>query len=188
MTPESAPAPSRRSRAYLFLCSAVTLIGAGLVWYSQTLAFAWDEGFHLLCAQLISFGRRPYVDFAFCQTPLNAYWNALWLTIFGQTWRVPHAAAALCTGGAVLLMADYVFERLPVPRWRLAVALVAAVLFGLNIAVVDFGTLGQAYGLCLLLIAAAFRFAVAGVDRSSPALAAAAGLASGAAAWPPTAS
>ena len=182
MTPESAPAPSRRSRAYLFLCSAVTLIGAGLVWYSQTLSFAWDEGFHLLCAQLISFGRRPYVDFAFCQTPLNAYWNALWLTIFGQTWRVPHAAAALCTGGAVLLMADYLFERLPIPRWRLAVALVAAVLFGLNIAVVDFGTLGQAYGLCLLLIAAAFRCAVAGVDRSSPALAAAAGLASGAAA------
>jgi uncharacterized membrane protein len=177
MTPESAPAPSRRSRAYLFLCSAVTLIGAGLVWYSQTLSFAWDEGFHLLCAQLISFGRRPYVDFAFCQTPLNAYWNALWLTIFGQTWRVPHAAAALCTGGAVLLMADYLFERLPIPRWRLA-----AVLFGLNIAVVDFGTLGQAYGLCLLLIAAAFRCAVAGVDRSSPALAAAAGLASGAAA------
>jgi len=182
MTPESAPAPSRRSRAYLFLCSAVTLIGAGLVWYSQTLSFAWDEGFHLLCAQLISFGRRPYVDFAFCQTPLNAYWNALWLTIFGQTWRVPHAAAALCTGGAVLLMADYLFERLPIPRWRLAVALVAAVLFGLNIAVVDFGTLGQAYGLCLLLIAAAFRCAVAGVDRSSPALAAAACLASGAAA------
>ena len=35
---------------------------------------------------------------------------------------------------------------------------------------------------CLLLIAAAFRCAVAGVDRSSPALAAAAGLASGAAA------
>lgn len=182
MTPEPAPAPSRRSRAYLFLCSVVTLIAAGLVWYSQTMAFAWDEGFHVLCAQLISIGRRPYVDFAFCQTPLNSYWNALWLTIFGQTWRAPHAAAAVCTAGAVLLMADYVFERLPIPRWRLAVALVAAVLFGLNIAIVDFGTVGQAYGLCLLLIVAAFRFSVAGVDRSSPALAAAAGLASGAAA------
>jgi 4-amino-4-deoxy-L-arabinose transferase-like glycosyltransferase len=182
MTPEPARAPARRSRAYLFLCSAVTLIAAGLVWYSQTMAFAWDEGFHMLCAQLIAAGRRPYVDFAFCQTPLNAYWNALWLTIFGQTWRVPHAIAAVCVAGAVLLMADYVFERVPVPRWRLAAALVAALLFGLNIAVVDYGTLGQAYGLCLLLIAAAFRFSVAGVDRSSPALAAAAGLASGAAA------
>jgi hypothetical protein len=182
MTVEPTPAPSRRSRAYLFLCSAVTLIGAGLVWYSQTLAFAWDEGFHLLCAQLISAGRRPFVDFAFCQTPLNAYWNALWLTICGQTWRTPHAVAAVCVAGAVLLLADYLFERLPVPRWRLAVALVAAVLFGLNIAIVDFGTLGQAYGLCLLLIVAAFRFSVVGVARSSPALAAAAGLASGAAA------
>ena len=182
MNPEPAPVPSRRSRAYLFLCSAATLIAAGLVWYSQTMAFAWDEGFHLLCAQLIAVGRRPYVDFAFCQTPLNSYWNALWMTLFSPTWRTPHAAAAVCVAGAVLLMADYLFERFPVPRWRLATALVGAVLFGLNIAVVDFGTVGQAYGLCLLLIVAAFRFSVAGVDHSSPGLAAAAGLASGAAA------
>jgi 4-amino-4-deoxy-L-arabinose transferase-like glycosyltransferase len=174
--------PIRRTRAYLFLCSVATLIAAGLVWYSQTMSFAWDEGFHLLCAQLISFGRRPYVDFAFCQTPLNSYWNALWLTLFGQTWRPPHAAAALCTAGAVLLIADYLFERFPAPRWRLAAALVAAALFGLNIQVVDFGTLGQAYGLCLFLSVAAFRFSVASVDRPGLGLPAAAGLASGGAA------
>ncbi|MGO9239496.1 MAG: hypothetical protein ACLQBJ_01705 [Bryobacteraceae bacterium] len=182
MHPESATAPPRRSRAYLYLLSAVGLITAGLVWYSQTMAFAWDEGFHLLCAQLIKAGLRPYIDFMFSQAPLNAYWNAFWMTLFGETWRPAHAVAALCVGGAVLLTADYLFERLPVPRWRLAAALVGAVLVGLNVQVVDFGTVGQAYGVCLLLSVAAFRLAVASVDRRSAALAAAAGLASGAAA------
>ncbi|MGD0580079.1 MAG: hypothetical protein ABSC08_14250 [Bryobacteraceae bacterium] len=182
MTPDLESGPTRCSRAYLFLCAFVTLIAAGLVWYSQTMAFAWDEGFHLLCAQLIKAGRRPYIDFAFSQTPLNAYWNAFWMTLFGETWRTAHAVAALCAAGAVLLTADYLFERMPVPRWRLAVALAAAVLFGMNVAVVQFGTVGQAYGLCLLLIVAAFRFAVASVDRPGLAQVAAAGLASGAAA------
>lgn len=181
MTPEPATAPARRSRPYLSLLSAVTLITAGLVWYSQTMAFAWDEGFHLLCAQLIKAGQRPYIDFAFSQAPLNAYWNAFWMALFGETWRTAHAVAALCVAVAVLLTADYLFERLPVPRWRLAAALVAAVLFGLNVQVVDFGTIGQAYGLCLLLSVAAYRFAVVSVDRPAPVLAAAAGLASGAA-------
>src|SRR5208337_4901534 len=126
MNPEPATAPSRRSRAYLYLVSAVGLITAGLVWYSETMAFAWDEGFHLLCAQLIRAGLRPYIDFMFSQAPLNAYWNAFWMTLFGETWRPAHAVAAVCVGGAVLLTADYLFERLPVPRWRLAAALVGA--------------------------------------------------------------
>ena len=34
----------------------LTLLSAGLVIYSQTMAFVWDEGFHLVAAQLISWG------------------------------------------------------------------------------------------------------------------------------------
>src|ERR1035441_953555 len=54
------------------------LLTAGLAVYAQTLAFAWDEGFHLLAAQLIKAGKTPYLDFFFPQAPLNAYWNAAW--------------------------------------------------------------------------------------------------------------
>src|SRR5580698_9263833 len=60
----------------LLLLIAAGVLGAGLMIYSQTVAFTGDEGFHLLAAQLIDSGKRPYIDFCFPQTPLNAYWNA----------------------------------------------------------------------------------------------------------------
>src|SRR5215467_11313721 len=81
------------TKPFLWLCGIISLLAACLLAYSQTSAFAWDEGFHLLAAQLIKSGRRPYLDFCFPQTPLNAYWNALWMTVFGESWRTAHAVA-----------------------------------------------------------------------------------------------
>ncbi len=46
---------------------AAALLTAALAVYAQTLAFAWDEGFHLLAAQLIDAGKTPYLDFFFPQ-------------------------------------------------------------------------------------------------------------------------
>src|SRR5580698_10781933 len=100
MTEEQAGA-SRRQRSWFLLAGVVSLLGAGLLIYSQTEAFAWDEGFHLLTAQLITRGKQPYLDFNFSQTPLNAWWNALWMLLFGQTWRTAHAVAAVVTTGAI---------------------------------------------------------------------------------------
>jgi hypothetical protein len=172
----------RRSGSFLQLCAFVALILAGLIFYSQTWSFAWDEGFHLLAAQLIDAGKRPWIDFCFPQTPLNAYWNAAWMRVFGQSWRVTHAIAALLTGGAALLTADFIFVRFPVPRWRLAAALAGAFLVGWNFDVVGFATAGQAYGICLFLIVAAFRMTLVAVERKSAALSAGAGFLAGAAA------
>ncbi|MEP6539341.1 MAG: hypothetical protein ABJF23_28650 [Bryobacteraceae bacterium] len=179
MTNDSA---NRGQGLYFLLCGAVLAIGAGLVLYSQTAAFAWDEGFHLLAAQLIKAGKRPYLDFVFSQTPLNAYWNAAWMRVFGESWRTAHAVAAVCTTAAVMLIADFVFTHFPVPRWRFAAALAAACAMGMNVLIVDFGTIGQAYGLCLLLITAAFRTSIVAAQRRSSAPAALAGLLAGAAA------
>lgn len=140
------------------------------------MAFAYDEGFHLLTAQLIKAGKRPYLDFFFPQTPLNAYWNAFWFTLFGDTWRVAHAASILLVAGSVMLTADYLYRRFPVPEWRFAAALASVCLVGLNEAVVQFG-LAQAYGMCMFLILVGFRFSVASVERTSPITAFLAGLA-----------
>jgi len=96
LSPSMEPVSDRR-RTSAVLFSALGLLTAGLVAYSQTKAFAWDEGFHILAAQLIKHGKRPYIDFVFSQTPLNAYWNAGWMAVFGESWRVPHAIAALCS-------------------------------------------------------------------------------------------
>jgi hypothetical protein len=179
----SSPEPAVRGQRGFFLLSAfAALLGAVLLVYSQTKAFAWDEGFHLLAAQLIKAGRKPYLDFCFSQTPLNAYWNAGWMWVFGESWRTAHALAALLTAGAVFLTADFVFSRFPVSRWRFAAALAAAVLVGLNAMVFEFGTVAQAYGICLFLTVAAFRIAVLVPDRPGWLLPAAAGFLSSAAA------
>jgi 4-amino-4-deoxy-L-arabinose transferase-like glycosyltransferase len=168
------------NRSYWVLTGVVTLLAAGLMIYAQTDTFAWDEGFHLLTAQLITRGKRPYLDFNYSQTPLNAYWNAFWMTLFPQSWRTVHAVASLMTTGSVLMTADYLFRRFPVLRWRFAVALMAAFVVGLNVLVVQYGTIGQAYALCLFLIVAAFRFAVIAVDRNWVRFAALAGFLSSA--------
>src|SRR5579862_8987997 len=93
------------------LVGIVSVFAAGLLVYSQTWSLAWDESYHLLAAQLIDAGKRPYLDFCFPQTPLNAYLNAGLMHLFGQNWRVPHAFAALFTLAAVALTARYTFLR-----------------------------------------------------------------------------
>jgi hypothetical protein len=104
------------------------------------------------------------------------------MKIIGDTWRTAHALAALATAGAILLTAGFLLERFPVPGWRLAAALTAALTIALNQYVIYFGTIGQAYGLCLLLIVAAFRLAILAVDRKGLLMPALAGLLAGAAA------
>lgn len=173
-------AANRKQRPYLLLAGLVAALLAGLLLYSQTNAFVWDEGFHLLTAQLITRGKRPYLDFNFSQTPLNAYWNAFWMLVFGQSWRVPHAVAAVMTAGAILMTADFLFFRFPVARWRFPAALLSALALGLNVLIVQYGTISQAYALCLFLIVAAFRLTVSSVDRNGVLIPALAGLLSSA--------
>src|SRR5690348_7886471 len=99
-------------RAVLAVAAALVLATAALLWYANTAAFAWDEGYHLLAAWLMAHGKTPYIDFLFPQTPLNAYWNSALLRFIGESWHVTHTAAALLTACAVAMVAIYVFQRL----------------------------------------------------------------------------
>jgi hypothetical protein len=167
----------------LLLLIAAGLLGAALLVYSQTLAFTGDEGFHLLAAQLIGDGKRPYIDFCFPQTPLNAYWNAAWMRVFGQTWRVPHAVAAVMVMAAVVLTAQFVYSRFPeAQNWRVGAALAAMLCIALNPMVVEYGPLAQAYAICLFLLVAAFRLTLVSTGGGSTAPALGVGLCAGAAA------
>jgi hypothetical protein len=164
------------------LWATFAAILAALLVYSQTIAFAWDEGFHLLAALLIVHGKRPYADFVFAQAPLNAYWNAALVKLFGNTWRAPHAAAAIETLGAVVLTTGYILRRFPLPEWRFRLGIVTAAFVGLNILVFQFGSIAQPYALCLLLMVSAFRLAVLAAERRSLVLTVLSGIAGGAAA------
>jgi len=150
-------------RPRLWFWAAMTGLAAALMCYAQTLAFTGDESFHLVAAQMIKAGFRPYLDFCFPQAPLNAYWNALWIRVLPESWRTVHVLASLETSLAVAMAADFVYRRWEPGRWRLAAAVTAGVLIGSNIVLVEFGTLGQAYGICLLLTVAAFRATIAAV-------------------------
>ena len=172
----------RKTSPFLPLCGVVVAIFAVLLVYSQTAAFTWDEGFHLLAAQLIRHGKRPYLDFCFPQTPLNAYWNAGWMRILGDTWRAAHALSALLTTGAVLLAAEFIHSRFPEAGWRLPGAVTTALVLGLNVTVVEYGTIGQSYAFCLFLLVSAFRVAVVAVARRTLLLTGVAGCLSGSAA------
>jgi 4-amino-4-deoxy-L-arabinose transferase-like glycosyltransferase len=160
---------------------ALLTLVAGLVLFSQTWAWYGDEGFHLLASQLINSGKKPYVDFIFPQTPIWAYVDAGWMQIFGETWRSSHLLSALLTGGSIILSAGFVYGRVP-ESWRLTAALIAAILIGLNILVIGFGTIGQAYGICLFLIVASFRLVTKAVAESRGALFLWSGLCAGGAA------
>src|SRR5208283_776024 len=103
----------------------------------------------MLAAQLIAHGRRPYLDFFFPQAPLNAYWNAAAMRLFGESWREVHALSAAVTAGTILLAADFVYVRLPAPEWRLPGAIAAALLIGLQANFIEYTTTGQPYALCL---------------------------------------
>ena len=183
--PDSSPrpfmmTPSCGSRVTL---SAIwAMLSAGLLVYSQVLALYADEGFHLLASQLINAGKRPYLDFFYQHVPLYAYLNAGVFRIVGDSWRVPHAISALCSGAAAWLAASFVLHRVPDPPWRLPVAVTAALLIGLNALVIQYGTVGHPFGLCLLLVVTAFRLVILAVEREKGWLAAAAGLCAGAAA------
>jgi hypothetical protein len=160
----------------------LVLAATALVLYSQTRAFVWDEGFHLVAAALIAQGKTPYIDFCFPQTPLNAYWNAVLISLFGQDWHMPHLLAALFAVGAMVLAAEFVLARMPAPQWRLAGAASAAVLVGLNTTVMQFGTIAQAYGSAMFFSVAAFRVAIAAAARRPPWLGFTAGCLAGVAA------
>jgi hypothetical protein len=168
--------------SWWWLCAAVLLLAAPLLVYSQTSAFTFDEAYHLLAAQLIARGKRPYIDFAFPQAPLNTYWNALWMRPSGPgDWHLPHLFEALFVIGAVMLAADYVYRRFPVPAWRLAAALTAATAVALNPMVFQYGPVAQPYGMSLFALVLTFRVAIAAVDKPSPTLALLAGASAGSA-------
>jgi hypothetical protein len=145
--------------AWLFW-GTFSVISVGWLIYSQTMSFSWDEGFHLLAAQLIARGKRPYLDFFFAQVPLNAYWNALWMRVFAESWHVAHVMAALMSLGGLILIAGFFQSRPHIGTWRFQATLAVVLMVGLNMTVMEFGTIGQPYGFCFFFVAAAFRLAV----------------------------
>ena len=87
------------------------------------------------------------------------------------------------TTAALVLAADFLRTRFRLPGWTLASMLAALFLAGGNAMIVEFGVIGQAYGLALFLIVAAFRCAILAVERGSALLSGLTGLSGGSRGW-----
>jgi hypothetical protein len=173
----------RRSRRdWIWLGAVLAALATGYLVYALSWAFVWDEGFHLVAAQLIAWGKTPYIDFAFPQTLLNAYFNAIVLRVVAQSWRAVHFFDALFVIATISLAATYVMRRFPEPRWRLTCAILTSCFIGLNTIVIPFGPVAQAYGSGMLLTFSAYLVAVRSAKAPSGWKAFAAGLLAGAAA------
>jgi len=158
----------------LWLYGVLSLYALVFLVYAETWAFTLDETYHLLAAQLIGSGRTPYIDFCFPQTPLNAYWNAAWMGIFGESWRVVQGIAALLTTAATLIAMKFAATRFPDRSWRPLAAFATVAIVAGNQLVALWATSGQAYALCLFASVAAFYATVESMDREGlqwPALA-----------------
>ena len=173
-------ANQRRSPRLLWIAPATLVIA--LLAYSQAVAYFGNEPFHLLAAQLINAGKRPYLDFFYQHPPLFIYLNAAWMRIFGENWRSSHLLSALLTGGCIVVVVTYVYSGLSDTRRRLAISITASTLLGLNFYVLSYGTVALPFGLCLLLTVASFRLTVAAVNKPGTLLPFLAGLGAGAAA------
>ena len=164
-----------KQRIPIQLVIVVAGFGLALLIYSQVVAYWGDESLHLVAGQLMNAGKRPYLDFFYNHTPLFVYLVWGLMRVFGESWRVVHAASAVLTTGCLLLTAMYVYTRVRDGELQLYSSIVAAVLVGLNCYVICFGTVALPYGFCLFFSVAAFFLIVESVDHSGSRLAFGAG-------------
>lgn len=147
------------------ILAVVTTVGLGLLAFSQTAAYYGDEGWNLLACQLVKDGRLPYLDFFYQHPPFYIYLTAGWMSLFGESWRSVHIMSSLLLSGSILLVSIFVHSRLREPILGTAATISAALFMGLNVLVIEFGTIAQPYALCLFSTVASFLIVTTAVQR-----------------------
>jgi hypothetical protein len=151
------PVPGTLKRpALIFWVLAACLFAVFLI-RSQLYAYVGDESFHLLAAQLIKAGKKPYIDFFYQHTPLYIYLTA-GLFRLSETWRIAHAFSALSLAGSVVFACCYVRDCFTEEYARRAAVLLTLIFYGLNCYTLIFGATALPYGFCLFCSMAALYF------------------------------
>lgn len=83
--------------------TVLILLQCYFVLLATTRFIAWDEGFYVLAAKLVSAGKSPYLDFFYPQAPLFPYLLAV-LSPLSMNWLSLRLIAATCAAlvGAIL--------------------------------------------------------------------------------------
>lgn len=149
---------------------------------SQTGIIVGDEGLYLLAAQLVNAGKTPYIDFFYQHTPLYLYVFALWMRLFGESWRSAHLLAAILMGISIILVGNMVVSRLRSLGGYQVFALTTVWFMGCGIITLLYGTMALPYSMAICLIVIAFLLTLKVVNHSCAGLPIVAGLCASAAA------
>ena len=154
----------------------------GLIAFSQVGFTDVNEGFELLAGRLVATGRRPYVDFFYQHTPFYCYVNTAWMIIFGETWRSAHLLSAIVTSCTAIAISRFVLISLPDHQSTALICISSAIFYAFDVLTLKFGTIAEAYSVCMLLSVIGFQLAIKAVIGLDPIPAVFSGLLAGLAA------
>ncbi len=92
----------RHSRKGVLVCFLLSGLFFSFLGLNRFLAA--DEGFYLLAAKEVYFGRDLYLDFFYPQMPLFPYFYGLFLKVIGYSWEIARLIAALISCGCAVLL------------------------------------------------------------------------------------
>lgn len=117
---------------------------------------AFGDTYHLLAAQMVAAGRKPYLDFFVQQVPLYSLLCGAWLRLFGTSWQTANLFSGLLICGSAALVARIASRIYSASEWGAQGRIVALLLFGLNLQVAQSGDDAQPYALCMFFCLSAW--------------------------------
>jgi hypothetical protein len=109
----------------------------------------FGDTYHVLAAQMVAAGRKPYLDFFFQQVPLYPLLCGAWLRIFGTSWQAANLFSGLLICGSAAIVARIASRMYAEVEWAAKGSIAAVLLFGLNLLVGQSGDDAQPYALCI---------------------------------------
>ena len=117
---------------------------------------AAGDTYHVLAAQMVAAGRKPYLDFFLQQVPLYPLICGAWLRIFGTSWQAANLFSGLLICGSAAMVARIASRIFAEADWQAKGIIAAVLLFGLNLQVGQSGDDAQPYALCIFFSLAAW--------------------------------
>jgi len=117
---------------------------------------AFGDTYHLLAAQMVAAGRKPYLDFFVQQVPLYPLICGGWLRIFGSSWQAANLFSGLLICGSAAIIARIASRIYGDSEWAAKGRFIAVLLFGLNLLVAQSGDDAQPYALCMFFCLSAW--------------------------------
>ena len=150
---------SRGQRVPIGVRGSLAAVFALAIVLSQWPLAAGDM-YHVLAAQMVAAGRKPYLDFFLQQVPLYPLICGAWLRIFGTSWHAANLFSGLLICGSAAIVARIASRIYTEAEWGTKGSIVAVLLVGLNLQVAQSGDDAQPYALCMFFSLSAWLLAL----------------------------